>query len=816
MIETRKPHLPAALLAILLFVAPAAARAQDAHATAASNPTTETSPTTESTGTSAAPSVQQTDQAADQAAEPSPAATAGDEPLPVIALPADPPPAVASTSSDAPQPIAEVIVTATKRAEPVRNIPATIAVLKGADLEREGVQDIDQIVTRVPGVNLTDDGQGQAKRVTIRGISADVNANFTTGTLLGDIPFSDPFVPKVQLDPNPFDMATVEVLKGPQGTLFGGSGLNGLIRYVPEAPQFDGFHAKYYTQYSAYPGNGGDGWSYGAMVNAPFADDTAAVRLMGFHRQAPGFIDNSFTGERDVNSLTQYGLRGIVAWKPSEDWKISLLGTTQKTTQDDVAFADNRDGKLQRGNTPRPSPSESIYSLGNIAVEGSLPWADLVSQTSVFKKQFDVFIDSSRIALGGHVPLLSAVDHSQSHGFSQELRLLSAPSDSPWKWLVGAFYFDTRLKDCAEAGAAEDLPGLPVPSVLEGLLANPCPGNANKLQGSLDIAQLLGDVDVREEALFGELTRALGDDWDVTVGARGYRTKSGGTVSTAGLLYSAQNAGFPAHHDADVSENGLSPKASVVFHPTRDFRTYFTVSRGFRFGGPQLGASTPTTNVPAVYKSDSLWNYELGLRSDWLDRSLRLDASAYFIDWKNPQVAQISNDSLVTFIDNVGGVKGRGVDLSLRYAPPFLRGLSLETMVAFNRTETTASFDSASGQTIPPGSRWPLSPHWQTSTTLAYAFPVDDWLLGASLRHTYISKACNTIECTAQVFGYRTLDLNLFVNGPDGSFWPQLSLSLNNLTDERGYSNITISPTLGESVNYIAPRAIVLRLGGNF
>lgn len=794
-----KRGLPVMSLAILLSVSAVAEAQKTAGSPAAQ---------------SVAPADSQMSQQADQTQAPS--APAVSETLAVISLPPEPPPLTPFVPEDDAQPIAEVVVTATKRAEPVRAIPATIAVLKGADLEREGVQNLDQIVTRVPGVNLTDDGQGQAKRVTIRGISTDASANFTTGTLLGDIPFSDPFVPKVQLDPNPFDMATVEVLKGPQGTLFGGSGLNGLIRYVPEAPRFDDFHVKYYTQYTAYPGNGDSGWNYGAVVNAPFADHTAALRLMGFRRAAPGFVDNTFTDQRDVNSASQYGVRGIAAWKPAENWKISLLGTAQHMTENDVAFTDNYDGKLRRDNTPRPSPVESSYSLGNLSIEGELSWATFVSQTAVSEKQFDAFLDSSRILLQGHVPLLAVVDHADSHGFSQELRLVSADGDSPWKWLTGAFYNDTRLKDCAEAPAAEGLPTLPAPPLLQGLLANPCPGNVRKMQGSLDIGQLVGDIDVSEAALFGELTRAFGEEWDVTLGARGYRTKSGGTVSTAGLLYSAQSNGMPAHHDADVTEDGLNPKVSIVFHPTRDVRMYFTASRGFRFGGPQLGASTPTTEVPVVYKSDTLWNYELGLRSDWFDRSLRLDASVYRIDWKNPQVTQLSNDSLVKFIDNVGGARGYGTDLELRYLPPFLRGLSLDAQVAYNRTETTGPFDSVTGETVPKGSAWPLSPHWQTSTTLAYAVPVDDWLLGVSLRHSYLGSACNAIECTRKAFGYQMLDMNLFVNGPEGSFWPQLSVSLNNLTDERGYSNISTSSTIGDSINYIAPRAVVLRLSGNF
>src|SRR5262249_47466632 len=159
--------------------------------------------------------------------------------------------------------------------------------------------------------------------------------------------------------------------------------------------------------------------------------------------------------------------------------------------------------------------------------------------------------------------------------------------------------------------------------------------------------------------------------------------KTDGTVSFAGLLYASSNLGMPASRDARVTENGLSPKASIAFTPTDDLRFYLTASRGFRFGGPQIAASTLTTDVPSTYESDSLWTYELGVRSDWLDRSLRIDASAYRIDWNKPQVFQISGDGLTNYIDNVGGVKGTGVELAVRYLPPIARGLSLNAAGAW-------------------------------------------------------------------------------------------------------------------------------------
>ncbi len=714
----------------------------------------------------------------------------------------------------------EIVVTATKRAEPLREIPATINVLSGEQLERAGIQNIEQIVTMVPGVNLTDEGSGGTpKRITIRGISAGFGTNLTTGFLIGDIPFTDPFAPKVQLDPNPFDIATVEVLKGPQGTLFGGTGLNGMIRYVPQAPQLDEFRIKYYTQLTSYPGNGDSGWNYGAMINAPFADNQAAIRLVGFKRETPGYIDDTRNDKRDVNSSSQHGLRAILGWEPGERWKISLMGATQKTNDDDLAYSDYYDGRLEHRTSPRPSPGESSYSLANLSVEREFDWGSLISQTSYVEKDFDIFLEASR-ATGGQLPLLAGADDNHSRSVIQELRAVSSPGNGPWKWLAGAFYYDMSLYDCAEAGVTLGLPvTLPIPPLLTGILANPCPGNAGKLPGVLDIGQLVGDLDLEERALFGEATRELGDRWEVTLGARAYRLQTKGTVSFAGVIYALQNNLRAGRRPVDSSEDGISPKFSLAYRAADDLKFYFTASRGFRFGGPQLAASTPTTSVPENYQSDSLWNYELGMRSDWLDRSLRVDASIYLVDWKNPQVFQQSPPQplAIGFIDNVGGARSEGAEISLTYLPGFVEGLTLETSASWSRTVTTEEFEAASGAMVPKGSPWPLAPRWQTATTLSYSRPIASWQAGTSLRHAYIDQACNTIDCTAQVFGYQTLDLNLFAAPAERSYWPQVSLTLGNLTDERGYSNITTNPQpAGDTINYIAPRSLVLRLSGSF
>ncbi|MDM4769856.1 hypothetical protein [Solimonas sp. SE-A11] len=148
---------------------------------------------------------------------------------------------------------------------------------------------------------------------------------------------------------------------------------------------------------------------------------------------------SSANGRRDINTASQYGLRGILAWEPDDRWKFPLLGATQRTEDDDIAYADNYDGRLEHGDSPRASPGKSGYDLANLSIERRFDWGALISQTSYVKKRFEIFIEASR-ALGGLLPLLAGANDNHSKGFTQELRAVSAPGDGPWRRLLGGFY----------------------------------------------------------------------------------------------------------------------------------------------------------------------------------------------------------------------------------------------------------------------------------------------------------------------------------------------------------------------------------------
>jgi outer membrane receptor protein involved in Fe transport len=257
-----------------------------------------------------------------------------------------------------------------------------------------------------------------------------------------------------------------------------------------------------------------------------------------------------------------------------------------------------------------------------------------------------------------------------------------------------------------------------------------------------------------------------------------------------------------------------------MWHATEDLQLYAATSRGFRAGGLQPGFASPTTGqkAPTTFKADSLWSYELGERSNWLDNTLHFDVSAFLAKWTNPQTLQVVSGSSVpsSYLTNVGGVDSRGVEASLQYALP-LPGLTFSSSAAYTRTITTKDFIGFDGSTVKPGTAWPFAPRWQTATTLSYATELGEWALGANATHLYIGKASNDLVKSANlgVFGYSQWNMQLSAARPSLTWLPELSFNVDNLTDKRGVANIYTGGAYTD-VTYIRPRSLSLRLSGHF
>ena len=753
------------------------------------------------------------------AAQSDPTAAATEEVTPVIAAPQKaeltqaikPPPSHAQ--------IEEVVVTATKRAENVRDIPASISALSGEELEQRGAQDTADIVKLVPGVNLTSTGDSPA-RVTIRGIASDIGTSSTTGTLFGNVSFSDGYTPILALDPNPFDMASVEVLKGPQGTLYGASALNGAVRYVPTTPRFGQYELKWFAQYTSIH-EGASAPTYGAAINIPLYQDALALRVMAFDRTAPGFIDNTNVPRKDTNRTDQDGARALLGWRPSEAWDILLTTAYQKTKLRDVGTADNDQGRLVTNDRARVSPNTTEYRMGDLSVTYNSDWAQFVSDTSYIYKAGDNFFDATSRNIGRNPPLslVAQYYHGNSDTFGQEFRLVSVddPSDR-WKWVTGVFAWQQSLISTLTVPLAVD--AAPLATILDQLSLTPL-SSLFAQSGSPIVLQTAADVRIRELAAFGDLTRRLGDSLEIALGGRFYRTSSGGKNVQSGVYVVAQTGESPHVVEGDIKERGFSPKASITWHINDDILAYGLISKGFRVGGIQAGLTStimPST-TPETFKSDTLWNYETGIRTQWFDNTLRVDLTGFWVDWKNPQSLQNDSSGLALFITNVGGVRSRGGDLSIQYLFP-IEGLMFNTAVSYAQTLTTKPFTTANGTVYPVGTTWPLAPKWQTSSNLSYMHPFGDWTVGGFATYSTLG-AATPVFGGHRIFGYQQLDLQMSISNDQYKWLPQIALIANNVMDERGLTNgftsgIPSKDLAAQEYYYITPRSLTLRFMGRF
>mgnify|MGYP000040927755 CR=1 FL=1 len=697
--------------------------------------------------------------------------------------------------------IEEVVVSATKREKSLREIPASVSAVSGEALEESAAQGMEDYMTLMPGVSMNQGvSGGDSSRVTVRGLGLDtvnaITAN-PVGIFIEDAAFTDPFLAYVSPDMHPFDLKSVEVLKGPQGTLFGGSALTGLVRYTLEPAHLDGWEAKFMAMHSVTE-EGGASTNYGVAVNVPVTDNLA-VRVMGLHRNGGGVIDEQLRGEDDVDTRRQEGGRLLLYWNPTDKFELALTSLRQFTDMPDLGFSNDPDGARTRDNTPTPSPSVTEFGLDNLRLNYSFGWADLVSSTSVLSKEIDSRYDLTRLANNNEAPpganeaLLFTTIDVESDGILQEFRLVST-GEGPWEWLVGAFAQRYELDAFTETGGGVPytIPILEIAIGTEGLGALTSPVGAT----------------VKELALFGDVTRDLGEHWEVNLGLRAYRIQTNGASNT---FY----AGVQVDRlEADIPESGLNPKLAVTWYPTEDLQVYATASKGFRYGGVQVIVPLPTDDVPPTYKSDTVWNYEIGLRTDWLENTLQADLTAYFIDWTDAQYTQFPPSGLFQFVDNIASARSVGVEGTLVYLPP-IDGLTLSLAASYIDARTAAPFEDANGDTIPSGTRLPGTARVQTAFVASYRRQIGPWALGSRISHAYLSSGFNDLQHSYRTLGFRDLDFSFNVGRPDLRMSPALSLAVTNVLNDDNLANV-YNALEAVDYYYTRPRTVSLTLSANF
>ena len=689
-----------------------------------------------------------------------------------------------------------------KRQQRTRDVVGAVDILEGGDLEERAARDQEDLFKLTPGVQFNK-GQPHQALPTIRGIGTVGNTDLlgtqqaTTGFYVEDLPFSDPFGFVGNPDIALFDLQRVELLRGPQGALYGSASLGGAVNYVFNKPDLKDMHSSLLLGVGNLS-HGGAAHSLDLMLNAPVKENVAAIRLVAFDRRDAGYIANLGTGRAQANSLRQHGGRLVALVQPASGLSITGTVLAQRTDNDD-SFAVSPDPQQLTRNTPTASWRRNEFTLGKLQLDMALPGGhNLTSITGVIDKHAYYVSDSTRSneALGayygpllglGVLPALPVATSSSarplwSHAVSQELRVTSG-GDHALHYVAGALVQRTRF----------DWRGISV-----------APGGASLwgLAGALLPNDQIGAIDVQarttETAVFADSEYRWRNGVSLGLGGRAYRTTLGYSGETTFL-------GRSAPVQAANAEHGFTPKLSLKYS-FGEHQVYVLASRGYRFGGVNLN---PPQMTP--YRSDSLWNHEAGLRLVPA-ATLRVDLSAFVLDWKNAQVSTLLAGP-VPFIGvaNVGQARSRGVEAALNWRP--LRGLELLTAAAYTDARTTAAFTASSGAPVPAGARLPGTPRWQSTLQATYAFAGPAASAGRFVAtQSIVGSRVFDIEARSRAAGYSLLDLRLaFAKGP----W-EASATLGNVFDSRGVGGAAViyRPRLVSYTDYylVRPRQLMFQL----
>jgi len=646
----------------------------------------------------------------------------------------------------------EIVVTAAKREQSVRDVPGSVSAVSEATLQKLNAQSLSDYITRVPGV-VFNDYQPGVSEVVIRGIASSTyhEANqSTTGYYLNELPLGEPGFPLVIPDVDSFDVARVEVLRGPQGTLFGSSSLGGAVNYIvnqADPSRFDvGFEGTAATTKHA----GELSYAVKGMVNAPIVTDKLAVRLVALQRFDAGFLNSPGLGDKGSNDLRVRGLRGSIVFTPTETTKISALSMYQEYDLDDQTYVFIIPGtrNYTRPNTVREY-QDSDFQMHSLRLEQDLGFATLTAVGSYTKKKASSRFD---YGLGAFDPRtgtpLVGVGFGNSKTKYGEIRLAS-PDDGRFRWLIGANYTNLR-------GFGDDR--LQLEGIADYVDANPGQfGNQPSSVITPDdyTSRSTYTNRVTEKALFGEVSYDILDTLTLTLGGRvfEYRTRPQAT-----LLPNADLVPPFTYSPTADKQSDFIPKASLTFKPNDDFMVYALYSEGFRVGGINVFA-LPYPTLPQSFGSDTTKNYEIGTRFDLIDNTLAVDLTAYHIDWTNIQ-ARLFTPDIRAYTVNGGGANVDGVEISLTLRPT--RNLSFSSNVSYNdaRLSSLLPDSFAPGGGYAKGSRLPGASEWTLSNSVDLSFPDAKLQPRFSLSHRYQSAAPVAFGATLERGDFHLIDLN--------------------------------------------------------
>lgn len=710
--------------------------------------------------------------------------------------------------------IQEVVVTAQKRSERLLDVPVPVTVVDTQSLANSGAGRIEDYFATVPGMSLLGSiSGGGTQYIVLRGLSTSAGSGPTVATVIDDVPFGASTAVNLGQfsypDIDPSDLARIEVLKGPQGTLYGADSLGGLIKVVTQDPSTSGFSGHFQVLSEDIP-DGNVGYAVRGSVNIPVSD-TFAVRASAFARKDPGYIDNVYTGQDNVNDVGAYGARVSALWRPSEAVSLKLAALFQNTQGFGLSQINANQtlqptiGDRRQTNWPgsgRYDVQVQQYSATlNVKVAG-------VTVTSVSGYGIDKwsnFSDWNAYTSGDITPYLPQIapqftgvasdvfsQYSDVNKISEELRL-SAPLGPHLDWLVGGFFTHEHSLLAQDENPA---------AATTGAFIGPAPW------------QSVFPVTFTEYALFGDLTVHVTDKLDVQFGGRESSQRQLVGEDFEGVGYESINF-FGPQPNLRADGSAFTYLASPEFKIAPDAMVYARVASGYRIGGVNFNYGFAPF-VPQSFGPDKTTNYELGAKADLFDHTLSIDTSVYYISWKDIQVSTVQGG--LYYQINGGSAKSEGVELSLQWHPA--RGTTLSAVGSVANAELTQSLPPNGGYGL-AGDRLPFSARASGSLTADQdIFRIDDatGFVGATV--TYLGSRLDAFTGSAAnprlVFpSYSTINVHA---GVRYDHWA-INWFANNVADKRGIIGGNASVAVqnpGYVATVIQPRIVGLSVSRDF
>ena len=703
----------------------------------------------------------------------------------------------------------EVVVTADRRETSAQSTPISLTAVTGADIQDRGATDLASLMQSVPGVSLRTSGPGMAE-FEMRGVSSTGGNSPTVGFYYDDVPLTAPAATnegKIVISPALYDLNRVEVLRGPQGTLYGSGSMGGTIKVVPNAPNPNTFEASA-ESVLADTDHGGFNHAENGMINLPLVNGIAAVRIVGSYSHDAGWIDRIVTEPgtfplsngatrgnvlaapvaedyHDVNGVDRTTVRISALIKPFDGLVIAPSFFYQNMTSGGLPYIDSDPGTDAHYQPFDVAENYSDkFTLGSLNVKYATDLFEIASTTSYWTRHEPLIQDTSESwttglgitaydASAGGLGAAYAYENNQSHQTTEEIRISSpAKSNSRVKWVAGYFYEDF-----------ESFWDINFPAA-----------NGANVFGATDLFAYFSPNKILQQSVFGEVTYNITEPFAITAGLRRYHYDAPVAVYQSGPV-----AGGTTSTSTAEKDQGVTPKVSLSYDFNKDLLVYATASKGFRPGGgtgpvPTSGPASCETSLQAAYgtdqfvtgpisfKSDSVWSYELGEKLRAADNRVTVNASGYFENWSGVQQTNALSPCGYIYTANAGDAHIYGGELEVQAV--VVRGLVVSANTAYTHAALASS--SLIGSTFAPGTPIQDVPRWTSSASVSYRHGMTDTLAFMSRLDTnYVGSR------TDETYSVNTLpsyELTNVRGGVEADHWSAY-VFLNNLTDKRAFLN---------------------------